>query len=522
MPLAIELAAARLRILSCEQILSRLGDRFSLLTDGKRTALPRHRTLRETIDWSYELLSEKEKALLSRLAIFAGGWSLEAAEAVCDDNDDPAGSSIGRGEVLDLLSKLVDKSMVQTEKKEGERRYRLLETIRQYSLEKLRQAKDEELLRNRHLAWYLALAQKAEPMLCRGEQIVWMNRIEVELDNLRAAMDWSVKVRKGEEAGRLASAPLLFWLARGRHVEGRQRLERALQVSVKSATAARAKALYAACMIGYWFADFDRMLPCGRECHAIAEELGDESLLAWALMGESIAEHNLEQAEKAIAHAQKSLNIFRRIGDRWGILNSLLCLGAILNTRSDISESMPLLEEGLRLARDQGERLHIGWALNNLGRNYQLEGRNLQRAAALVRESIDVSVELGNRQGVCGSLSLLARIFQRLGDFRRSRQCACEALNIVRELGTEQAACICLTCVAAAEANLGNPAKAARLLGAACRTRERYVFVPTYNRRDFERIEADVRSAMTEKVFEIGWKAGRDMSMEEAIDFALS
>ena len=183
---------------------------------------------------------------------------------------------------------------------------------------------------------------------------------------------------------------------------------------------------------------------------------------------------------------------------------------------------MPLLEEGLRLAREQGERLNLGWALNDLGKNLLFEGRDLQSAMDIVSESIDVSAELGNRQGLSQSLSLLGRICQRLGDFRKSRDYIGEALNILRELGTEQAECVCLSCLAAAEAKLRDPAKAARLLGAVSGFHERYVFIPTSNRRDFNQIKTDVRSAMGDKAFDTAWEKGRVMSVEQAIDYALA
>jgi predicted ATPase/class 3 adenylate cyclase len=208
-PLAIELAAARVKVLSVEQIASRLDDRFRLLTGGSRTGLPRHQTLRATMDWSYELLSEAERVLLRRLAVFAGGFTLETAEAVCTGMDAETSA------VLDLLTHLVDKSLVIMEERGGTSRYRLLDTVRQYGRNKLLESGEDPRVRRRHRDWYLQLAEAAEPELHGPDQRLWLDRMEMEHDNLRTALDWSKVDEDGSEAGlRLAGALWWFWYVR--------------------------------------------------------------------------------------------------------------------------------------------------------------------------------------------------------------------------------------------------------------------------------------------------------------------
>jgi len=220
LPLAIELAASKIRSLSPSQIVQRLDDRFHLLTGGSRTALPRHQTLHATIDRSYDLLSDEERRLFRQLSVFAGGWAFEALEAICPDLD-----------ILTLLNHLVNKSLVRAEEPGETKRYRLLETIRQYAHEKLSASGEEQEIRDRHLAFYLRFAEAAEPRLRSGEQMVWLERVEAEYDNLRAALDWSRESGNSDHVLRLAGALGYFWEIRGDAREGCKWLDEALALS---------------------------------------------------------------------------------------------------------------------------------------------------------------------------------------------------------------------------------------------------------------------------------------------------
>ncbi len=240
-PLAIELAAARVKVLAVEQIAARLDDRFHLLTGGGRMVLPRQQTLQAAMDWSYDLLSEPERRLWHRLSVFAGGWTLEAAEAVC------AGVGFDVADVLDRLTSLVDKSLVNVEAPDGEARYRLLETIRQYGLKKLERSGQAAVVRRQHLQWFVGLAERAEAELTGPDQGIWLERLETEYDNLWAVLEWSQTEAQGAEAGlRLAAALWRFWLVHGHLREGRRWLEAVLAGSRVAWVAARAKALYGA------------------------------------------------------------------------------------------------------------------------------------------------------------------------------------------------------------------------------------------------------------------------------------
>ncbi|SRR5579884_626936 len=270
-PLALELAAARVRALPVEQIEARLQDRFRLLTGGSRTALPRQQTLRALIDWSYDLLSETERTLLRRLSVFMGGWTLEAAEAIC------AGEGIEEWEVLDLLTSLVDKSLVVYEGPEPSTRYRLLETIRQYARDRLYEAGDGALYRDRHRDWFLSLAEQAEPQLQGPEQALWLERLETEHDNLRAALEWSLAADGSAEAGlRLVGALWRFWEMRGYLTEGRAHLADALShAQTQERTQERARALTGAGNLAWHQSDYEAARTLHEQSLAIYQALGN-------------------------------------------------------------------------------------------------------------------------------------------------------------------------------------------------------------------------------------------------------
>src|SRR5215204_1497259 len=262
-PLAIELAAARTKVLSVEEVADRLDDCFRLLSAGGRTAMPRQHTLHATMDWSHELLSEEERSLFRRLSVFAGGFSLEAVESVC------IGEDVERDEVLGLLSHLVDKSLVAVWEKDGETRYRLLETVRQYGRDKLSESGEEGQLRERHAGYYLALAAQAEPELKGAGQVEWLKRFEREHDNLRAAISWSLERRNHQDAAQLGWALWLFWWIRGHFAEGRRLMEEAISVNGSAAmpASARAQGLFVA-----------GTMACGQGDHSSAEPLLEESV----------------------------------------------------------------------------------------------------------------------------------------------------------------------------------------------------------------------------------------------------
>lgn len=475
-PLAIELAAARVKVLSVEQIAARLDDRFRLLTGGSRTALRRQQTLQAAIDWSYELLSEKERVLLRRLAVFVGGYALEAAEAVC------AEEGIEQYEVLDLLSQLVDKSLVVKEEKGEIARYWLLETIRQYGLEKLTEAREMATLRSRHLAFFVELAEQAEPQLKGADQKLWLERLEMEHDNLRAALEWSkTETSRAVEGLRLVGALWPFWEVRGFLSEGRRWIEGLLAVVGNTQASVRAKALRGAGVLASHQGDYERAATFLQESLALLHQLGDKRGAALSLNNLGIVARNQGDYARATALYEEGLALWRELGDKRGIAASLANLAIVARNQKDYSRATKLHEESLLLFRELGNKIGIAVTLNNLGVVAE-DQCNYERAATLYKESLALRHELGDKLGSLGCLSNLAAV------------------------AGEQ----------------GQPERAARLFGAAEALRE-VLSVPVSpdERAEYDRKVAAVRAKLDEATFAQAWAHGRAMTLEQAISYAL-
>ncbi len=389
-PLAIELAAARIKVLAVEQISARLDDCFRLLTVGSRTALPRHQTLRAAIDWSYVLLSDFERAMFGRLSVFAGGWILEAAEAVC------VGKDVVADEVLELLAHLVDKSLVVVETPDGTTRYRLLEPIRQYAEEKLREAEEVETIRRQHANYYLMFAEMAELEFRRPREAVSLGRLQIEYDNLRAALHWMVIGRDAELSIRLAGALVYFWEMRSLLTEGRAWLTQVLALAGPSATP---------------------------HTRAYAKALQGSGVLAFS-QGDHFTARSL---------FEKSLAIYREIDDRRGIGWTLIFFAGMLNDTGDPVAALPLLRESLAICRDLGDQLGIGWALARLG-HWELFQGNQAAARPLLEESMAICRAAGDRRGIAMALHLLAMAVAGQGDVSKAIALEEELLPILREL----------------------------------------------------------------------------------------
>src|ERR687887_492332 len=376
MPLAIELAAARVNLLSAEQIAARLDDRFRLLSGGSRTA-PRHQTLRAAMDRSYELLSQAERTLFNRLAVFAGGWTIEAAEALSD------------GDVLDLLSSLVDKSLVLAEPdRTGAVRYRLLETLRQYGRERLADSGETEEIRRRHAAFFVALAEQAETELLGPKQAAWLGRLEREHENVRAALAWARVRGDAEAALRLAGAEWFFWLQRGYWSEGRDQLEEALALAHDSGCSKeRAKALCGAGTLAWLQDDYGAARSRLEESVALWRQLGDRWGLALALYYLGHAALMAGDYPAARSWYEQSLPIFQEVGDTWGLSQPLEGLGRVALQEGDYATARARLEESLAIRREIGDRWQIALALNALGDVARCQGDD-ELATALYEESL--------------------------------------------------------------------------------------------------------------------------------------
>jgi predicted ATPase/class 3 adenylate cyclase len=441
-PLAIELAAARVRVLTPDQIGARLDDRFRLLTGGSRTGLLHHQTLRAAMDWSYDLLSEGERTLLRRLAVFAGGFHYDAVEAICTDG------SVEALAVLDLLTYLVDKSLVVAEGLNGDIRYRLLETIRQYGLERLQESGEVAAVRGRHLDWYLGLAERAEPELQGPDQKGWLSQLEMEHDNLRAALEWAKMEERGAEAGlRLAGALHRFWAMRGYLSEGREWLEGAVSRS-QGPSKARAKAIYGAGALGFVQGDYGRAEALCEQSLALYRELGDKFGIALSL--NVLASLHMYRGDygRAIALLEQSLALCRELDHRWLIAATLSTLARTLRPRGDYERAKALLEESLILWRQTGDKWGLARSLHSLGVVARLQG-DFARARVLHEESLALYRELGHKVDLADALLSLGTVAQNQGDYARAIALYDESLVLSRESGYKFTAAVALL-------NLGN------------------------------------------------------------------
>lgn len=440
-PLAIELSVARVKMMPVEQVAARLDDRFRLLTGGSRNALPRHQTLRALIDWSYDLLSDQERTLFRRLSVFAGGWTLDAAEAIC------AGEGIHPGDVLDLLTQLVNKSLVIPESKaDAEARYRLLETIRQYARERLLEAGGGEEVRERHLQYYLKLSERAEPELRGPYQIAWLDRLEDEVDNIRAALEWSFDVNV--EAGlRILSALLWFWHIRSGKVEGIEWLERALATDAQERDGTppslaramiRGKALNAVGTLMIMHGDSERACQLSRESLALHEELGPAGRLgvAHALWNLAQGDSYHEDLDQASALAERSLRLYREAGDKFGVAQCLDHLGSYALIRADYSRAKQLWEEDLALRREIGDKDGVAWSLSLLANLALWKGEH-EQAWQLYTESQNAFREIGNKWAVSMALSGMGSVMLSQGNFEQASKLYEEALAYGRDMGDQ-------------------------------------------------------------------------------------
>ncbi|MGE0545042.1 MAG: tetratricopeptide repeat protein [Dehalococcoidia bacterium] len=464
LPLAIELAAARVKLLSPQALLARLGRRLTLLTGGGRDLPARQQTLRGTIAWSYNLLEPDECVLFARLAVFAGGCSLDAAEAVCDIDQDLSLA------VLDGLAVLVDQSLVrQAEGPEGEPRFAMLETIREYAAERLDVSGDTEAVRRRHAEYFMALAEQAASELVGPRQAAWLDRLEREHDNLRAALGWALERDQGELGLRLAAALWRFWELRGHLTEGQEWLERTLAHRPEAPTSARAKALNGAGNLAHKRGEFERAEAWYEEALSLWRELGDRRNVAVALHNLGVSALKRRDFERAEALHSESLAIARELGDQPTVAISINLWGVLARNRGDNERARACYEESLALFRALGDNANVALVLNNLAR-VERDLEDWERAAALCAESLALFQELGDRQGLAWVLSNLAIMAQRRGAWEQSARLHGATESLREAVGSsdvfnfspiEQGARE--TAVAATRAQLGDAAFAAAI-----------------------------------------------------------
>ncbi len=431
-PLAIELAAARIQVLTVEQVAARLTDVFRLLTGGSRTALPRQQTLRAAIDWSYDLLAPAERALLCRLAVFAGGWTLEAAEAVGADWEEAAGP-YETTDVLDLLTQLVNKSLVIAEHRPGkETRYRLLETIRQYAREKLCVECGGERAWDRHLDYFVTLAERANKGMAGPRQIEWLDRLEEEIDNVRTALEWALE--SDVEAGlRLAGALLVFCLVRGYVTAPAGKLRELLaRPEAQSHTLARARALDTAASLAGWQGDLAGAHALAEESLALCRELGDRRGEAAALHSLGIVACLQDDYVTGRPLVLESLALHRELGDEQGQASALLDLGSLADCW-DAARARGYLEEGLALYRKQEDVVGVAGALDSLGKLALRQG-DLEQARRWLEESLALQRSFAGA-GLAFTLSNLGELALRAEDYAQACTYFCESLSLGEAAG---------------------------------------------------------------------------------------
>jgi predicted ATPase/DNA-binding SARP family transcriptional activator/DNA-binding CsgD family transcriptional regulator len=517
-PLAIELATARMGALSVGQISERLEDPLGLLTSGGRTAVSRQQTLRGTLDWSHELLSESEQTLFGRLSAFAGGWTLEAVEEV------GSGDGLEKGDILDLLSGLVEKSLVVAKMRDEDRvRYRMLEPVRQYALEKLEEGGEGEKVRRRHAECFLALANEAEPALWGPEGEAWVERLETEHSNMRAALSWSTERAEADMGLRLGAALWPFWDRQGYISEGRKWLEEALARDSWTSAAVRAKALEGSGWMAYFQGDIRQSAAAAEEGVQLSVRAEIERSLAASLR--VILGFTAEMQgdfERATELHEEALALSREAADKRAIANSLLGLGGVWSFRGDHKRATELLEEGVALAREVGDAVILARLVLSLGYEVLLEG-DYDRGAALSEEAATLFRERGHKSGLEFALDNLGEAALLQGDHQRARMYYEESLVVCKQLGNKWVASRSLeglACISGAE---GAYERASKLFGAAEALGEAVGLQPTPVEDALrERYLPMTRSRLNETAWQGEWAQGRAMSIEEAIGYALS
>jgi len=515
LPLAIELAAAWVKLLSPTEILGRLERRLELLTGGELDRPSRHQTLREAIGWSYELLDAGEQRLFARLAVFTGGCTLESAETVAGGNGD------GGRPVLDALSSLADKSLVRRrEGADGRTRIAMLQTIHEYALYRLVERGELEELRSRHAEDFLALVEAAEPELVGPDQERWVRRLEDESGNVRAALDWTLESGRLELGLRIAGSLTRFWSIRGHMSEGRSWLDHALARDGDVAPAVRAKAAYASGYAALGQGDFTQADTRFAESLALFRDLGDRRGAALSLAQQGWLLTARGDVDAATAVSEESLAVARELDDSRTASVALSNLAEAAVRRGDLDRATELYEEALALRRGVGDRRNVANALLNLGRTELARGE-VEHATAALEEGLALARELDDTWSISVAANALAHAALRGGDGDRAAQLLRDALAIVRRRGDKRMAAESLQTAAALAASRDDSARAARLWGAAGGLRETSGASASALERAAEDTWLAPARAPAGDEFERELDVGRRLELDDAVAAAL-
>ena len=514
-PLALELAAARIGMLSAEQISDRLGHSLKLLKSDDRSTDHRHHTLRAALEWSFELLGEPEQVLFRRLSVFAGGFTLDAAESVGGEED------IEEDDVLELLSLLVDKSLAVAEESwERGARYRLLEPVRQYASEKLRVSGEAEDVGRRHAEFFRDLAEEAEPELSKSQQAEWLGRLETEHDNLRSALSWALG-REIDSGFRIAGALCLFWYTRGYLSEGRRYLEE-VAGSAAVPTTLRAKALNGLGWIAEPQGDYERARVAYEESLKLYRSSSDKRGVANTLGDLGSLALDRGDYEEATSLLEESLALHRELGSREDVIGILDSLGVLASAKGDRERSVSFFGEALALSRGTGNVRRNATSLGNLAITMLVHGE-LEQATVLLEESLALFREIGDGANIAIGLMYSALAALTKGDHERVMALSEESLDLLQRAEDRQHIPDCLEIMAGGAGAQGLARRAARLWGAAEAMREA-IGVPLQpeNRRLLDPYLATARSSLGEVAWQTTLADGRAMMPEQAIVYSLT
>jgi predicted ATPase/class 3 adenylate cyclase len=516
LPLAIELAAARITMLPPKAMLQRLGSRLKLLTGGARDLPERQRTLRAAIEWSFALLDEGEQALFARLAVFSGGRTLEAIEAVCDaEGDLPM-------DAFDGVSSLLDKSLFrQEEGPNGEPRFVMLETVHEFAREKLEHSAEADEIKRVHAQYFLTLAEEAYPELKGANQLEWLERLEAEHDNMRGALTWAIERKEVEVALRLGGALSFFWSGRVYHREGRRWLEEALAIDGRVPPEVRAMALAGAGWLALQQGELDRAEEaCEEGLELLSHEEASEAKLSLLACSGWMAWEREEHGQ-AKQRFEESLALSREMSDTWWLATSLSNMAVVSHSLGNSERATELYEESMDLRREQGDKLSLAECLINLAMLVCSQG-DLGRAGKLTEEGVELFRELGARGsvslGLCnlGWMALLQDHLVQAADLYR------ESLSLSWDAGLNplvQSALEGFACVAGAK---GEADRAVRLWGAAQALHEtKGIPRDTDFLAEADTRISEVRSGMGEEAWEEAWRKGRAMTLDETVSYTL-
>jgi len=518
LPLALELAAARVRVMPPSEMLTRLRSRLQLLTGGARDLPARQQTLRGTLDWSYDLLSPEEQTLFRRLAAFAGGWTLEAAEAVCNARRD-----LGT-DVLEGVGSLMSQSLLrQAEETTDETRFAMLDTIREYALEQLDASQEADEVRRAHAAYCLVLAEEGDASFTGSDRSLWLARFDAEHDNFRQALDWLVATRRAEWALRLGAALFRYWEAREHLTEGRQRLVAVLELpDAQARTRERARALLAAGVLAVEQGDYTAARELVTDSLSIYTERGDpwgSVVCLNALAAAAVDEGDHARAQSLF---EQCLAAWEALGDRRAVARALSNLANLAKLRGDRPKARSLYEESLAIFRELDDEVGVAWSLNHQGQVAR-EQDDRSAARALCEQALAIFRGLNDRWGIASSLADLGHLSRDEGDRQHAQAWYRESIEIFRELGYRRGIARLLEDFACAAVTDGNPERGLRLAGAAAALRETLgARLPPDEQPKLERVLAQARAAVAPAAAQRVWIEGATMALERAIDYGLN